>query len=346
MIDTAWTIYKLSVPCREQIFFFSFGTSPFPTPPMVLLITALRRIGRGIYSKLFEGAFFVGLMLWDLSLTTINLLTFKRKIGHVTPKGMPGEGGVWPQYIPPRDGDSRCSCPALNAMANHGPYFVIASTLCSPLLFEIRRASLTAHARLRSFRKPRFPSLLQDSSLATDATSPSASYPCQFARRTTLLPRSVSTCRATSPRSSTDPTMPGASTFPTSTCITASNMMHPSYVSNNKTKHPLNRHPFFFFPFNFTLSPNKPNLGRGIFDFVAGAKINDVMWHNRSRHLPPIPSGHAGRRVGGGAIEISHGTTAQAPADGHPRCPGCAAPTEPLPIFQRRGAPGQSDGRL
>jgi hypothetical protein len=136
MIDTAWTIYKLSVPCREQIFFFSFGTSPFPTPPMVLLITALRRIGRGIYSKLFEGAFFVGLMLWDLSLTTINLLTFKRKIGHVTPKGMPGEGGVWPQYIPPRDGDSRCSCPALNAMANHGPYFVIASTLCPPFCLK------------------------------------------------------------------------------------------------------------------------------------------------------------------------------------------------------------------
>ena len=89
---------------------------------MVLLITALRRIGRGIYSKLFEGAFFVGLMLWDFSLTTINLLTFRRKIGHVTPKGTPGEGGIWPEYIPPRDGDSRCSCPALNAMANHGPY--------------------------------------------------------------------------------------------------------------------------------------------------------------------------------------------------------------------------------
>jgi hypothetical protein len=93
---------------------------------MVLLITALRRIGRGAYSKLFGGAFFVGLMLWDLSLTTINLLTFRRKIGHVTPKGKPGEGGIWPEYIPPRDGDSRCSCPALNAMANHGPYLVIA----------------------------------------------------------------------------------------------------------------------------------------------------------------------------------------------------------------------------
>jgi len=29
-------------------------------------------------------------------------------------------GGDWPEYIAPGDGDSRCSCPALNAMANHG----------------------------------------------------------------------------------------------------------------------------------------------------------------------------------------------------------------------------------
>jgi hypothetical protein len=27
---------------------------------------------------------------------------------------------MWPEYIPPKDGDSRCSCPALNVMANHG----------------------------------------------------------------------------------------------------------------------------------------------------------------------------------------------------------------------------------
>ena len=62
----------------------------------------------------------VGLMSWDVSLAIINILTFKRKIGQVTPKGKPGEGGVWPEYIPPKEGYSRCSCPALNAMANHG----------------------------------------------------------------------------------------------------------------------------------------------------------------------------------------------------------------------------------
>jgi len=87
---------------------------------MVFIFTALRRIGRGTYSALFEGIFFVSLMGWDFSLVLVNLLTFKLRIGRVTPKGQPGEGGVWPEYVSPRQGDSRCSCPALNAMANHG----------------------------------------------------------------------------------------------------------------------------------------------------------------------------------------------------------------------------------
>lgn len=87
---------------------------------MVFIITALRRIGRGVYSSLFEGVFFVSLMGWDFSLVLVNLITFKRRVGRVTPKGLPGEGGVWPEYVAPRQGDSRCSCPALNAMANHG----------------------------------------------------------------------------------------------------------------------------------------------------------------------------------------------------------------------------------
>jgi len=41
-------------------------------------------------------------------------------VDHVTPAGHPGEGGKWPEYIAPKEGDSRCSCPGLNAMANHG----------------------------------------------------------------------------------------------------------------------------------------------------------------------------------------------------------------------------------
>lgn len=91
-----------------------------PNSVMVFILTALRRLGRGTLSRLFEFTFYVGLVSWDFSLAMINIFTFKRRIGQVTPKGKPGEGGIWPEYIPPRDGDSRCSCPALNAMANHG----------------------------------------------------------------------------------------------------------------------------------------------------------------------------------------------------------------------------------
>ncbi|KAI0268504.1 Cloroperoxidase [Russula aff. rugulosa BPL654] len=87
---------------------------------MAFIIIALRRIGRGIFSKLFSAIFMLGWMGWDFSLVLVNLITFKRKVGRVTPKGLPGEGGVWPEYIPPRKGDSRCSCPGLNTMANHG----------------------------------------------------------------------------------------------------------------------------------------------------------------------------------------------------------------------------------
>ncbi|KAF9467227.1 Chloroperoxidase [Collybia nuda] len=62
----------------------------------------------------------IGVLVWDISLTFINLVTPNRKEGHVTPEGHPGVGGVWPEFVAPRDGDSRCCCPALNAMANHG----------------------------------------------------------------------------------------------------------------------------------------------------------------------------------------------------------------------------------
>lgn len=62
----------------------------------------------------------IGIAVWDVGLTLVNLVMPKRKVGKVTPAGHPGADGKWPEYIPPKEGDSRCSCPALNAMANHG----------------------------------------------------------------------------------------------------------------------------------------------------------------------------------------------------------------------------------
>jgi len=57
---------------------------------------------------------------WDFVLEVINVLTPNWRRGHVTPRGTPGARGKWPQYVAPMEGDSRSSCPALNAMANHG----------------------------------------------------------------------------------------------------------------------------------------------------------------------------------------------------------------------------------
>ncbi|KAF9556826.1 Cloroperoxidase [Agrocybe pediades] len=66
--------------------------------------------------------FFQNLLVfsWDFVLTIANILLPKLKVGHVVPAGHPGAGGKWPEYVPPKEGDSRCSCPALNALANHG----------------------------------------------------------------------------------------------------------------------------------------------------------------------------------------------------------------------------------
>ncbi|KIY71349.1 Cloroperoxidase [Cylindrobasidium torrendii FP15055 ss-10] len=62
----------------------------------------------------------VAIIFWDIGLALYNLVAPKYKPGCVVPLGQPGAGGVWPAYVKPKPGDSRGSCPALNALANHG----------------------------------------------------------------------------------------------------------------------------------------------------------------------------------------------------------------------------------
>jgi len=76
----------------------------------------------------------IGFFSWDAGLTFLNLLTPNRSEGHVVPEGHPGFGGKWPEYVSPKDGDSRCSCPALNAMANHGTCQLLSSFFLLTLL--------------------------------------------------------------------------------------------------------------------------------------------------------------------------------------------------------------------
>ncbi|KAI0356955.1 Cloroperoxidase [Trametes cingulata] len=83
-------------------------------------IIVLRRLLQGMITSL-EGLLTNTLVfLCDFLLTIYNRITPDRPVGRVVLEGHAGFGGKWPQYVPPREGDSRCSCPALNAMANHG----------------------------------------------------------------------------------------------------------------------------------------------------------------------------------------------------------------------------------
>ena len=73
-----------------------------------------------VFSTISNGVVNIGLFSWDAALTIYNFVTPKLAKGKVIPEGHPGAGGKWPEYIPPKEGDSRSACPALNAMANHG----------------------------------------------------------------------------------------------------------------------------------------------------------------------------------------------------------------------------------
>ncbi|KAI0787008.1 Cloroperoxidase [Abortiporus biennis] len=85
-----------------------------------LAAVAVLRLAVGLLSTLVNGATTTGVLLWDLGLFIYNLLSKNLPANRVVPEGQPGAGGLWPQYQPPQEGSSRCSCPALNALANHG----------------------------------------------------------------------------------------------------------------------------------------------------------------------------------------------------------------------------------
>jgi Peroxidase, family 2 len=59
------------------------------------------------------------IFLWDTLLVFANLVLPERPAGLMV-HGQPVLGGKWPEYTPSQEQDSRCSCPALNALANHG----------------------------------------------------------------------------------------------------------------------------------------------------------------------------------------------------------------------------------
>jgi hypothetical protein len=69
--------------------------------------------------ELFQNIY---IFTWDALLALVNVVTPNKKLGTVVPHGLPGAGGKWPEFVAPKEGDSRSCCPALNALANHGEY--------------------------------------------------------------------------------------------------------------------------------------------------------------------------------------------------------------------------------
>jgi len=74
----------------------------------------------GIINRIVGLLIDILVIVWDFGLFILNILTPSLKPGQVVPPKAAGHNFEWPQYVPPKDGDSRSACPMLNAMANHG----------------------------------------------------------------------------------------------------------------------------------------------------------------------------------------------------------------------------------
>jgi hypothetical protein len=83
------------------------------------MVNALANTAKRSFSSTFTSLKFyttaIFVLGFDMILAMYNAIAPKKAPGKVTLYG-----GKWPKYIPPQAGDSRSSCPALNALANHG----------------------------------------------------------------------------------------------------------------------------------------------------------------------------------------------------------------------------------
>ena len=70
----------------------------------------------GLTQKLTKPFVDLSVMTWDFGLFLANLILPAHPPNEVVAAGVPGHQGKWPEYTPPREGDSRSACPMLNAM--------------------------------------------------------------------------------------------------------------------------------------------------------------------------------------------------------------------------------------
>lgn len=86
------------------------------------IVIAAARVGSGVVYGIGNLVLPIRLFAWDLALTIYNIFAPLLPAERVVPEGRPGANGLWPEYIPPKETDSRSCCPMLNAMANHGAF--------------------------------------------------------------------------------------------------------------------------------------------------------------------------------------------------------------------------------
>lgn len=75
----------------------------------------------GITEKLTKPFIDLSVMIWDFGFFLANLILPSHPPSKVIAQGVPGHAGSWPEYVPPREGDSRSACPMLNAMCVSAP---------------------------------------------------------------------------------------------------------------------------------------------------------------------------------------------------------------------------------
>lgn len=103
--------------------------------------TATTRLGMGLVNHVSSVVLLTLVIIWDLGLTLCNTFTSLLPEGRVVPEGRPGAQGLWPEFIPPEETDSRSPCPALNAMANHGKYHLRSVDSSSQFTYVCRDSS-------------------------------------------------------------------------------------------------------------------------------------------------------------------------------------------------------------
>ncbi|CAE6345030.1 unnamed protein product [Rhizoctonia solani] len=91
----------------------------------------------GLVDPVVSLGYILYLLGWDACLHVSNYVLPKKKPGAVIAAGVGGYRGDWGVFQPPRAGDARSPCPAINALANHelgeavGDTYNLAPTLCA-----------------------------------------------------------------------------------------------------------------------------------------------------------------------------------------------------------------------